>query len=644
MATTRRAFLRSSALRFLAGAMLAHPLSRAALAQDRAGRLLLKGGTVLTLDPALGDHETADVLIEGARIAAVAKDIAPVGTIIDCAGMIVMPGFVDSFMANATLDDYLRIRAQIAPGYRPEDVYAGNRVSALGAINAGVTTLLDWSHISNTPAHSDAAIAALQDAGIRAVYAFGVGRGGADQKSEWPQDIRRLRKQFFASADQLLTLALAADTGTNAPRDWALAREVGARITVHANGSGELLPLFKAGSMQADNTYVHCNQLSDAEWRMLKDSGGTVSVSTPVEMQMGHGVPAVQRALEHGIRPSLSVDVETTVGGDFFAQMRACFATQRMLINERVRAGEQNVPARLSAREVLEFATVEGARANGLAGRIGSLTPGKQADVILLRKDRINVLPVNSAAGAVVTAMDTSNVDTVIIAGRIRKRGGELLDVDLDAVERQARASREWVLSSKEHEHATPRANRARRRHSRDAQQSACHLGASLRSRLHGACPVALRPRDRHLDRGLAHRGLFHVRAGATPHPGRLDRDGGGHARRGRGVLVEPAVHRLTGPGPAGGAESHRQHRVRSAGARTELEGFLANRPGRISITPSFPRKRESSATKVSAKWTHRLDRIPDHRRKAGSGRARFRKRPLLPIRSFSSPLADRRR
>ena len=458
MLKTRRAFLKSGAARIMAGALLARSLGRPALAQDRADRLLLKGGTVLTLDPALGDFETADVLIEGSRVAAVAKDIAPAGTVIDCADMIVMPGFVDThrhcwwgqlrgFMVNATLDDYLLIRAQVAPGYRPEDVYAGNRVSALGAIDAGITTLLDWSHISNTPAHSDAAIAALRDTGIRAVYAFGVGRGGTDQKSAWPQDIRRLRKQFFASSGQLLTLALAADTGPNAPRDWALAREVGARITVHANNRGELAPLFEAGLMKADNTYVHCNQLSDEEWRMIKDSGGTVSIANPVEMQMGHGVPAVQRALDHGIRPSLSVDVETTVGGDFFAQMRACFATQRMLINERLRAGEQNVPARLTAREVLEFATVEGARANGLTDTIGSLTPGKQADVILLRKDRINVLPVNAATGTVVTAMDTSNVDTVIIAGQIRKRSGELLDVDLDAVERQARASREWVLS-----------------------------------------------------------------------------------------------------------------------------------------------------------------------------------------------------
>jgi cytosine/adenosine deaminase-related metal-dependent hydrolase len=460
---TRRAFLKSGMLRLVAGTMLLRSVTRRAFAQERTQargeHLLLKGGTVLTLDPSLGDFETADVLIEGSRIASVGTDLAADASVIDCAGMIVLPGFVDThrhcwwgqlrgFMANATLAEYMRIRAQVAPGYRPEDVYAGNRVSALGAINAGITTVLDWSHISNTPAHSDAAIAALKETGIRAVYAFGVGRGGSDQKSEWPQDIRRLRKQFFASSDQLLTLALAADTSPNAARDWPLAREVGARITVHANARGDLVPLFNAGLMQADNTYIHCNQLSDDEWRMIKDSGGTVSISNPVEMQMGHGIPPIQRALDHGVRPSLSVDVETTVGGDFFGQMRACFATQRMLINERLRAGEEHPPARLTTRDVLEFATVEGARANGLADEIGTLTPGKQADIILLRKDRINVLPVNSAPGTIVTAMDTSNVDTVIIAGQIRKRGGDLVGVDLDAVNRQAQASRAWVLSS----------------------------------------------------------------------------------------------------------------------------------------------------------------------------------------------------
>jgi cytosine/adenosine deaminase-related metal-dependent hydrolase len=164
-------------------------------------------------------------------------------------------------------------------------------------------------------------------------------------------------------------------------------------------------------------------------------------------MQMNHGVPPVQEALDHGIRPSLSVDVETQQPGDMFTQMRGVFALQRMLALQRQRAGDAAAPALLSVRDVVEFATLRGAMANGLDARIGSLTPGKQADVIMLSADAVNVLPLNNAHGAVVLGMDTSNVDTVFVAGRLRKRGGRLLDVDLAGLRRDAGRSREYLLS-----------------------------------------------------------------------------------------------------------------------------------------------------------------------------------------------------
>jgi cytosine/adenosine deaminase-related metal-dependent hydrolase len=313
-------------------------------------------------------------------------------------------------------------------------------VSALGAINAGVTTVLDWSHIGNSPEHTDAAIEGLRESGLRAVYAYGGGTGGP--RNQFPQDIRRLRRQHFSSSDQLLTLAMA--TGADAA-SWAVARDVGAPITLHVNGAGSLMSV--ASAMRSDCTYIHCNLLTDAEWRLIASTGGHVSIAAPIEMEMGHGIPPIQQALDHGIRPSLSVDVETEMPGDLFTQMRTAFTLQRMQIMARERAGERNVPGLLTVKEVVEFATIQGAKDNALDARIGTLTPGKDADIILLRHDRINVTPLNKAYGSVVLGMDTSNVDTVFIAGKMVKQNGQLVGVDLARINRMARDSRDYVLS-----------------------------------------------------------------------------------------------------------------------------------------------------------------------------------------------------
>src|SRR5262245_18119861 len=208
-------------------------------AAQRATRLLLKGGVVLSLDPKVGDFETADVLIEGARIAEVRPNISATADIVDASAMIVMPGFVDThrhmwqgalrnILPNGLLSDYSRdITGTARAVFRPEDARIDDLVSALGALNAGVTTILDWSHIGNSPEHTDAAIEGLRQLGIRAVYGFGAGAGA---ESRQPADIRRLRKQHFSSTDQLLTLGLA--TGQSAA-DWTLARDVGALISLH---------------------------------------------------------------------------------------------------------------------------------------------------------------------------------------------------------------------------------------------------------------------------------------------------------------------------------------------------------------------------------------------------------------------------
>jgi cytosine/adenosine deaminase-related metal-dependent hydrolase len=404
------------------------------------------------MDARVGQLEQADVLIDGTRIAEVRPNITAAGaTTIDAANAIVMPGFVDThrhmwegqlrnILPDGLLSDYTRdITGAARAVYRPEDVKIGDLVSALGAINAGVTTVLDWSHIGNSPQHTDGAIEGLRESGIRAVYAYGGGAGGP--QNQFPGDIRRLRRQHFSSADQLLTLAMA--TGVSAS-DWRVAREVGAHITIHLLGTNVLAPVRDA--LGPDITFIHCNGLTEGDWQLIRSSGANVSIACPIEMEMGHGVPPIQEALDHGIRPSLSTDVETEMPGEFFTQMRSVFTLQRMLLLARQRAGEQNLPKLLTAREVVEFATIEGAKDNRLDQKVGTLAPGREADLIMLRTDQINVLPLNNAFGAVVLGMDTSNVDTVMIAGKIMKRQGKLVGVDLDRIRRQAEQSRDYLL------------------------------------------------------------------------------------------------------------------------------------------------------------------------------------------------------
>jgi cytosine/adenosine deaminase-related metal-dependent hydrolase len=259
----------------------------------------------------------------------------------------------------------------------------------------------------------------------------------------------RAATEHFSSNDQMITLALAAPgpefVDFEVARDhWKLARETGARITAHV-GVGtygqdrKVQEMGEAGLLGSDTTYIHCTTLNDTEIQMIVDTGGTVSLASPVEMMMGHGMPPIQKFLDRGLRPSLSIDVETNVPSDMFNQMRSVLALQRAMAS-----AEEKSP--VSAREVLEWATVEGARANGLDSKVGSLTPGKKADLIMLRTDLMNVTPLNDPVMAVVSGMDTSNVDTVMIGGRFMKRHGELLHVDWPAVRRMVLESRDYVV------------------------------------------------------------------------------------------------------------------------------------------------------------------------------------------------------
>jgi 5-methylthioadenosine/S-adenosylhomocysteine deaminase len=242
--------------------------------------------------------------------------------------------------------------------------------------------------------------------------------------------------------------------------EWALARELGIPITIHvamgrlAGRFGMVKRLSELDLLGPDTTYIHCCYLSDEEWRLLADSGGTVSIAAQVEVQMGHGWPPVNKAYEAGLRPSLSVDVVTTVPGDLFTQMRSAFGTERARVNAVAWEANVEVPdTMLTARQMLEMATVNGAHVAGVEDRTGSLTPGKKADVVLLDATALNVAPVIDPVAAVTLCADVSNVDTVLISGEVRKRGGKLV-ADADAARRLVEASRDYLVAEMERRRA----------------------------------------------------------------------------------------------------------------------------------------------------------------------------------------------
>ncbi len=424
----------------------------------REGRYLIKNGVVLSMDPKVGDFDRADVLVEGGKIIAVRPNISATATIIDSRNAIVMPGFTDSHhhfyqsplrnvLGNGLLDDYFRdIVEKATPLFRAEDAYDGVLSGALRSISSGVTHVTDLSQVSNTPGHSDAMIKAFRDSGIRAVYAYSRGYGAG---AKYPEDAERMLKQHFGANDGLVRLALSTAISKD---QWLLARKLGLRIYTHVVGNlaavapAGVIKLGDEGLMGPDNVYIHFTNATDAHMKRVKDTGGHLSLAVPIEMTMRHGTPPLQQALDQGIIPSLSSDVETTMTSDMFSIMRSAFTLQRMLINERAIKNEKNLPPLLSAKDVVAMATIQGARCNGVESLTGSLTPGKAADIILLRTDRTNVMPLNNAYGAIVTGMDTSNVDTVMVAGKILMSRGKLTGVDLAALQKRITASRDFII------------------------------------------------------------------------------------------------------------------------------------------------------------------------------------------------------
>jgi 5-methylthioadenosine/S-adenosylhomocysteine deaminase len=464
-------------------------------------RYIIRGGAVMSMDPLVGDFPQADVLVEGKKILAVGPNLHASGADeIDARGRIVMPGFIDthhhqfetvlrSFLADGILINdksntpsgnttyFEFILLTFAPVYRPQDVYINELFGGLSQLDDGVTTVHDVSQIHHSPQHSDAAIQALFDTGRRAAFGYFESAGanilGTNPGNLYPTDATRIKSQWFSSSDQLVTMIMGGEVylgNATTDQSWTLGRHLGLQIAAHILSPFGIRPIFDqlaAGTggnghigIGPDNLFIHMTGMADAAWQKVKDVGAQVSLAVPIEMNMRHGIPPILKMESLGMEPSLSVDVECTLTADFFTQMRSMMNMQRMVVNQMVlEQGDfyppnqwpkpaNGTPALLTTRDVLRYGTMNGAKALRLDKKVGSLTPGKEADIIILDATAINVAPLNQVPGAVVSLMDRTNVETVIVAGKIRKWKGTLLDVDLPHLRSQLEASRDYVFAA----------------------------------------------------------------------------------------------------------------------------------------------------------------------------------------------------
>ena len=486
----RRSFVQSVAvgLGSLGAATATAPAGAETRAQTpravpKGPRILIRGGFIVTQDPKLGDFR-GDVLIDNGKVAALGHklDVADAEAV-DASGMIVMPGFIETHRhtwqsclrhmgGNWSAAQYFGYNFfKFGVNMRPEDVYAANLIGRLAALDGGITTLLDWSHIMNSPAHADAAVQGLRDTGARSVFAMGWPQAPApgrwitskDGKStaDIPDDIRRVRKQLLPSDSALVTLAMAGRGPDFAvidqvKRDLQIARELGIRTTIHVGFAepGGIAAMKAAGLLGPDITHVHVHDSTDEELQMVLDSGGTTSISPLDEMmrvRWRRTLPPVMQTLGRGLVVSLSVDSESTSDGSMFSIMRNALAVGRIQASNP--PDQRPEPANFSAAQiittnmVLEMATTGGAKTLGHEKVTGSITVGKDADMLLLRADDLSYFPLIEPVSAIVCAADKASIDAVFVAGRPLKFNGEIVDQTLvQRSRRLAVASRDYLF------------------------------------------------------------------------------------------------------------------------------------------------------------------------------------------------------
>lgn len=439
-----------------------------------------KNAIILSMDTGVGDFWSGDLLICDDKIAAVGVSLeAPPGaTIVEGKGQILIPGLVNCHMhtwqtalrglaANWTLFEYFKwTHRGLAKAYLPEDIYIATLAGALGQINAGTTTLGDWCHNNPTAAHTDAAVEALLQSGMRAVFLHGSPkpdpRPGEPHFSEIPHprgEIERLLAGPLQGRHGLVTLGMAIlgphySTLEVSLADFALAREHELIVSMHSGGGEPKAPggwevLDREGLVGPRTNIVHGNDLTDDQLVRFVGAGATFTIAPENEMTQGHGWPITGRVLKAGGTPSFGVDIESLVSSDMFAVARMAIGCQRALDNAEFRRQTGGIleTSAITTKQALEWITMGSAKALGLDGQIGSLTPGKQADIVSIETRSWNTHPVHDPYSTVVMQCNSANVDSVMVAGKFLKRSGQMMRTDTSKIWERLAASGERIVT-----------------------------------------------------------------------------------------------------------------------------------------------------------------------------------------------------
>jgi 5-methylthioadenosine/S-adenosylhomocysteine deaminase len=435
-----------------------------------AHELIVKGGFVVTMDESFGDLADADILIRDDVIAAVGRGLstsARGADVIDATGRLVIPGLVDThrhvwqgaiggFTPQMTGAGYgPAVLTGIAPRYSPDDIYAGALWGALQALDAGITTVADWAHNLRSPEHADANLRGLQESRIRGYFLYGGPGPTSDSATPpHPQDARRMRNEHFPTGVNgrlRMGMALRGPCFTSAEQnatDFAYARELGLPISTHvgmAGTSDAIITLERFGLLGGDVNYAHGNMLTDREFDLIAMSKGTLSITSSTDMLMQFGTfPGTGRALERGIVCGFGVDTICSCGTDLFSEMRLALAAERSRANAAALArGEQVPTVALHQRDMLRLATIDGARVWNLQDEVGSLTPGKQADITVIDMRSPHLDGFGDSVAVMVLGAGPADVETVIVGGEVLKSDGKLTGTHVDKAHERMRASRE---------------------------------------------------------------------------------------------------------------------------------------------------------------------------------------------------------
>ncbi len=448
-----------------------HDSSPALSSLPARGNFLIRGAYVMSMDPATGDLPNGDVHVQNGAIAGVGSDLsAPGAQPIDGQGFIVLPGMVDthwhmwttllrSMCGDEPARGYFPATTAVGKVYRPSDMYYGTLMSAAEALHSGITTVHDWCHNVLTPEHAEADIRVLQQTGLRARFSYGSSRAMPLTQAINVADIQRLHRSWASYANEgLLSLGLGwrgvqavfptadgkREIRALSPNVWRTeydaARAMDIPISVHANAGadkGHIAAMEKLGLLYKDLQLVHALTSTPEEISALGAAGGSVTISPFSELRIGYGIPKICEFADGGVTVGLSVDTTPLTGNaDMFGIMK---------IAQNIENGRCENECRLPARRVLEMGTIEGARSLGLSDRIGSLTKGKRADLIMVNTRDVNMAPFTDPAHLLVEAAQPANVDTVMVDGRILKRHGKLTAIDVPQLVNEVTAASKAV-------------------------------------------------------------------------------------------------------------------------------------------------------------------------------------------------------